>query len=485
MLGAHRLVVAKLNGYSCPVPVFACPLCRGPLVSGPNLESELCACSTAYPYVDGVPVLVPQPHAVLHDLRRQVMRSWAVAATAKVLGDRSIALGGQAHDDVSAAIAGMTANIGLLEALVAGALDTTTRIGQPFRVAPVFEGNRRWSFESLLPYFVEDWASPRAPVRDLVIKDVQCHARRHRTALVVGSGAGAVASDMGCEFDQAFGVDASLPSVLLSKRVLAGESVDCHLKDADWRRFILRREPMGSSNVRLVVGDASALPFADESFDVVVTHYLLDIVEDPDTTVREVNRVLEPGGVWIEDGLPCRFRGTPSSLWTRSGDAWPTRLRAYGFEPLEVQRRSNPHLDTLEWSPWATRTVHAVMHSVARKVGTLPDPPAVHALTHYFRGEPSSLFAMVPSLEPAQEVWWMRRHGLEECVGGKVAIGSNEYLAGDEETFELLRTFLIALLSTRTVEGVLDVLRHETSIEERDAILAIEALRRAGHLVLV
>jgi hypothetical protein len=59
----------------------------------------------------------------------------------------------------------------------------------------------------------------------------------------------------------------------------------------------------------------------------------------------------------------------------------------------------------------------------------MPDPPAAQALTSYFRGDPSSLLGMVPSLEPAQELWWMRRHGPQECVGGKVAIGSNEYLA--------------------------------------------------------
>lgn len=58
-------------------------------------------------------------------------------------------------------------------------------------------------------------------------------------------------------------------------------------------------------------------------------------------------------------------------------------------------------------------------------------------------------------------------------------------LVGDDETFEWIRTFVSALFSTRTVEGVLDVLRHETTIEERDAILAIEALRRAALLVLI
>ena len=48
--------------------------------------------------------------------------------------------------------------------------------------------------------------------------------------------------------------------------------------------------------VRLVKGRAEGLPFADHSFDAVVFTFLLRYVEDPLTTLRELARVLRPGG---------------------------------------------------------------------------------------------------------------------------------------------------------------------------------------------
>ena len=45
-----------------------------------------------------------------------------------------------------------------------------------------------------------------------------------------------------------------------------------------------------------VVGRAERLPFADETFASVTLTYLLRYVDDPAETVRELVRVLEPGG---------------------------------------------------------------------------------------------------------------------------------------------------------------------------------------------
>jgi phosphatidylethanolamine/phosphatidyl-N-methylethanolamine N-methyltransferase len=42
--------------------------------------------------------------------------------------------------------------------------------------------------------------------------------------------------------------------------------------------------------------DASALGFADESFDTVVAMYVLTVVPDPDKVMRELERVCAPGG---------------------------------------------------------------------------------------------------------------------------------------------------------------------------------------------
>ena len=46
----------------------------------------------------------------------------------------------------------------------------------------------------------------------------------------------------------------------------------------------------------MVAGDATALPFADESFDAVTISYGLRNVSDPDAGLREMLRVTKPGG---------------------------------------------------------------------------------------------------------------------------------------------------------------------------------------------
>ena len=55
-------------------------------------------------------------------------------------------------------------------------------------------------------------------------------------------------------------------------------------------------ETMGASNVEFVEGEVERLPFADESFDVVISNGVIDLVPDKDAVFREIFRVLEPGG---------------------------------------------------------------------------------------------------------------------------------------------------------------------------------------------
>jgi demethylmenaquinone methyltransferase / 2-methoxy-6-polyprenyl-1,4-benzoquinol methylase len=58
--------------------------------------------------------------------------------------------------------------------------------------------------------------------------------------------------------------------------------------------------------IDLVEGEAERLPFADASFDVLTFTYLLRYVDDPAATVRELTRVLRPGGriASLEFGVP-------------------------------------------------------------------------------------------------------------------------------------------------------------------------------------
>jgi demethylmenaquinone methyltransferase / 2-methoxy-6-polyprenyl-1,4-benzoquinol methylase len=88
--------------------------------------------------------------------------------------------------------------------------------------------------------------------------------------------------------------------------------------------------------VRLQEGDARSLPFEDGQFDALTFTYLLRYVEDPSATLRELARVVRPGGsiAGLEFGVP---RGAWRPLW----EAWvrvglPAAGRAIGDGWAEV-----------------------------------------------------------------------------------------------------------------------------------------------------
>jgi arsenite methyltransferase len=97
-------------------------------------------------------------------------------------------------------------------------------------------------------------------------------------ALDIGSGPGILAAEMAVEVGPAGSVDGVDPSE--SMLALA-------------RR---RRPPEGAGGIRYVAGDASALPFAEETFDAAVSTQVYEYVPDIGAALSEAFRVLRPGG---------------------------------------------------------------------------------------------------------------------------------------------------------------------------------------------
>ena len=66
-----------------------------------------------------------------------------------------------------------------------------------------------------------------------------------------------------------------------------------------------RRAPAAGVVVNLVEGSATAIPLADGSIETVVMTWTLCSIEDPLAALREMRRVLAPGGklVFVEHGL--------------------------------------------------------------------------------------------------------------------------------------------------------------------------------------
>jgi len=53
---------------------------------------------------------------------------------------------------------------------------------------------------------------------------------------------------------------------------------------------------LGLANVEFVESEAESLPFADRSFDVVISNGVVDLIPDKDAVFSELYRVLAPGG---------------------------------------------------------------------------------------------------------------------------------------------------------------------------------------------
>ena len=80
-------------------------------------------------------------------------------------------------------------------------------------------------------------------------------------------------------------------------------------------RARLDRTPALAPRMTFIAGEAEALPFADGEFDALSFTYLLRYVDDRAATMRELSRVLKPGGRigMVEFGVP----GDPAlrALW--------------------------------------------------------------------------------------------------------------------------------------------------------------------------
>lgn len=140
----------------------------------------------------------------------------------------------------------------------------------------------------------------------------------------------------------------------------------------------------GYTNVRVESADAMALPFASGSFDLAVSRYAAHHFADPLSAIRDIFRVIKPGGRWLlvdvvspPEPMADTFLNAieilrdPSHVRDHTIDQWLAMYAAAGFVGTHEQTWSV----RLEFTSWVTRMATPA-HEVAQLQRMLTAAPA-------------------------------------------------------------------------------------------------------------
>jgi SAM-dependent methyltransferase len=102
----------------------------------------------------------------------------------------------------------------------------------------------------------------------------------------------------------------------------------------------------GVANLRFETADCYALPFADASFDRAFSHALMEHLRDPVRALRELNRVLKPGGIIgvCSPDWGGFMLSPPSSELARAVEAY-MKLQSENGGDVRVGRKLGVHLE--------------------------------------------------------------------------------------------------------------------------------------------
>ncbi len=337
--------------------LLACPRCdKSPLESTDD-EWHCKACNVEFPSLNGIPWMFAEPQATLGEWR----------------GRLQFALQQLGHE-----VAGLEQELKLddLHSLTRRRLERYKKAVEDHRrklgklLKPIEVQSNYGSYESYLAlrtrlpadqglntYYANvhrDW-SWGDEENSASLKQIQSVLHDHAElgkVLVLGAGAGRLAYDihrsLNCTTTVAMDFNPLL--VLVAQAVTRGEKLKLYefpiapksLEDDAVLRPLTAPE-VTDDRFHLILGDALRAPFADRSFDTVVTPWLIDIItEDLPELAARINNLLVDNGRWVNFGS-LAF-SSPQRSRRYSPEETKAIVAENGFSDPYVSQKTIPYM---------------------------------------------------------------------------------------------------------------------------------------------
>lgn len=297
--------------------LLACPRCDKTPLNEKEGVFSCAACKIDFPSIDGIPWLFAEPQATLGEWRGRLQFAL------QQLGQESAQLDNELRNKDLRPLS--KRRLERYKKAIESHRRSLAKILLPVDVQSL-HGNyesylalrtRLPSDQALNTYYANvhrDWAwgdeENKASLKQ--VRSVLHDNAELGRVLVLGAGACRLAYDLHMQMDctSTIAMDFNPLLLLIAQSVMRGDALKLHefpiapksLEDDAVLRTLAAPEIV-RERFYLLLGDATRPPFAAESFDTVVTPWLIDIIsEDLPVLAARINRLLKPDGRWLNFG---------------------------------------------------------------------------------------------------------------------------------------------------------------------------------------